>query len=171
MNNSNITGITLGINLINGNFKPKFRISAIISIIIMILFVIGCICAFIYGIIKLNIEFIIMPAIGIFSFGYLLLISPYTQKSKNYYIEFQSPNSLVAFKLSYKGKLVNIQYKIDNYGKITFANNAKKLSCISYVDNSKMSNFTKYKIINYFTKWLNDNNLLSSEITTTLEQL
>ena len=46
-------------------------------------------------------------------------------------------------------------------------NNESKLSCISYADGSKMSNFVKYKIINYFTKWLNDNNLLSSETTIT----
>lgn len=171
MNFRNIPGIIQGINLVNGKFKPKFGIITIISIVIMILLVIGFSCAFIYGLINFNIEFMIMPGLGIFSFGYILLISPYTQKSSNYYIEFQSSNSLAGFQLSYKGKLVKIQYKIDNNGKIAFANNNSKLSCISYMDNSNMSNFTKYKIINYFTKWLNDNDLLSSEITTSLEQL
>ena len=89
---------------------------------------------------------------------------------QNYYIEFQNENSLADFKLSYKGKLVNIQYKIDNNGKIAFINNSK-LSCVSYADGTKMSNFTKYRIINYFTKQLNDNKLLSSEVTSTFEQL
>lgn len=56
-------------------------------------------------------------------------------------------------------------------GKIAFSNNSSKLSCIEYADGTRMSNFVKYKIINYFSKWLNDNNLLSSEITTTFEQL
>jgi len=132
---------------------------------------IGFFCAFIYGLININFEFIVMPAMGMFAFGYLLLISPYTQKSSNYYIELQNENSLAGFKLSYKGKLVNIQHIIDNNGKFAFANNSSKLSCISYADGTRMSNFVKYKIMNYFGKWLNDKNLLSSEVTFTMEQL
>lgn len=167
----NFVGAALGVKLVNGKFRPKYGVRNIIGIIIMALFFIGFFCAFIYGLVNLNFEFIVMPAIGMFSFGYMLLISPYTQKSSNYYIEFQSEDSLAGFKLSYKGKLVNIQHKIDSNGKIAFANNSSKLSCISYADGTQMSNFVKYKVINYFTKWLNDNNLLSSEITSTFEQL
>lgn len=171
MNIGNFVGSTLGIKLVNGKIRPKYGIWAIIGISIMVLFFIAFFCAFIYGLININLEFIVMPAIGMFGFGYLLLISPYTQKSSNYYIEFQNENSLAGFKLSYKGKLVNIQHKIDNNGKIAYANNSNKLSCISYADDTKMSNLVKYKIINYFTKWLNDNNLLSSEVTVTFEKL
>lgn len=40
-----------------------------------------------------------------------------------------------------------------------------------YDDGSKMSNFTKYRIINYFTAWLLDNDYLSKEVTTTFEEL
>lgn len=171
MNIGNLVGVELGIKLTNGKFKPKYNSKAIIVIIIMALCIIGFFCAFIYGLVNIDFEFIIMPAMGMFGFGYLLLISPYTQKSSNYYIEFQNENSLVDFKLSYKGKLVNIQYIIDNNGKFAFANNSSKLSCISYADGTKMTNFVKYKIINYFSKWLNDNDLLSAEVTSTLEQL
>ena len=171
MNIGNFVGAVLGIKLVNGKIRPKYSAGAIIGIIIMTLFFIGFFCAFIYGLININFEFIVMSAIGMFGFGYLLLISPYTQKSSNYYIEFQNENSLADFKLSYKGKLVNIQHIIDNNGKIAFANNSSKLSCISYADGTQMSNLVKYKIINYFTKWLNDNNLLSSEVTSTFEQL
>ena len=171
MNIGNFVGAALGIKLVNGKIRPKYSAGAIIGIIIMTLFFIGFFCAFIYGLININFEFIVMPAIGMFGFCYLLLISPYTQKSSNYYIEFQNENSLADFKLSYKGKLVNIQHIIDNNGKIAFANNSSKLSCISYADGTQMSNLVKYKIINYFTKWLNDNNLLSSEVTSTFEQL
>lgn len=137
----------------------------------MFLLLIAFLIGFIYGLLYFDIEFIFTFACGLFGLGYLLLINLYTQKSKNYYIKFESENSLNNFKLSYKNKLVNIQYKIDENGKIAFSNNKKKLSCVSYVDGSKMSNLTKYKIINYFTKWLNDNNLMSNEITTTFEQL
>ncbi len=169
MDFGNFVGMALGIKLMNGKIKPKFGASAIIGIIIMVLFFIGLCCAFIYGLINVNLEFIIIPSLGIVALGYIFLVSPYTQKSSNYYIEFQSEDSLAGFKLSYRGKLVNIQHKIDNQGKIAFANNGSKLSCISYADGSKMSNFVKFKIINYFAKWLNDNNLLSSEVTTTFE--
>lgn len=171
MNIGNFVGAALGIKLVNGKIRPKYGVWAIIGIIIIILFFLMSFCAFIYGLIKINFEFIIMSTIGIFSFGYLLLINPLTQKSSNYYIEFQNENSLAGFKLSYKGKLVNIQHKIDNNGKIAFANNSSKLSCISYADGTKMSNLIKYKIINYFTKWLNDNKLLSKEVTSTFEKL
>ena len=171
MNIGNVAGIALGIKLINGKIKPKFGKGAIIGIIIMFLLLIAFLIGFIYGLLSFDFEFIFMCACGLFGFGYILLISPYTQSSKNYYIEFESENSLNNFKLSYKKKLVAIQYKIDNNGKIAFSNNNSKLSCISYADGSKMSNLTKYKIINYFTKWLNDNGLMSDEITSTFEQL
>lgn len=171
MNIENVAGVALGIKLINGKIKPKFGKGAIIGIIIMFLLLIVSLIGFIYGLLSFNFEFIFMCACGLFGFGYLLLISPYTQSSKNYYIEFDSENSLNNFKLNYKNKLVAIQYKIDNNGKIAFSNNNSKLSCISYADGSKMSNITKYKIINYFTKWLNDNGLMSNEITSTFEKL
>ena len=171
MNIGNIAGIALGIKLVNGKIKPKFGKGAIIGIIIMFLLLIASLIGFIYGLLSFDFEFIFMCACGLFGFGYLLLISPYTQSSKYYYIEFESENSLDNFKLNYKNKLVAIKYKIDNNGKIAFSNNSSKLSCISYADGSKMSNITKYKIINYFTKWLNDNGLMSNEITSTFEQL
>ena len=167
----NIVGTAIGIKLINGKIRPKYGKSAYIILIIMALFSLGLIGLLIYGLIKMNFEYIIISILGLFGFGYIFLITPYTQKASNYYIEFQSENSLEGFKLSYKGKLVNIQHKIDKNGKIAFANNGNKLSCISYADGTKMSNLVKYKIINYFTKWLNDNKLLSDEVTATFEKL
>lgn len=169
MNFGSVAGAILGVKLVNGKFKPKFGAKAIVGVIVQALFCIGFLIGLIYGIITFNLEFIIMCSLGLLGFGYLLLISPYTQKSKNYYIEFVSENSLAGFKMFYKNKPVSIQYKIDREGKIAFANNNSKLSCISYADGSKISNMTKYKIINYFTRWLNDNGLMSNEITTTLE--
>lgn len=100
---------------------------------------------------------------------YIILINPYTQNKNNYYIEFESENSLANFRLYYKNKLVNIKYKIDNNGKIAFTNNESKLSCVSYADGTKMSKLTKFRVMNYFIKWLNDYNLISDEITTTIE--
>lgn len=171
MNIENVAGIALGIKLINGKIKPKYGKSAVIGIIIMFTILVASLIGFIYSLLNFNFEFILMCGCGLFGFGYLLLISPYTQSSKNYYIKFESENTLAGFKLFYKNKQVSIQYKIDNNGKIAFSNNASKLSCISYADGTKMSNLTKYKIINYFSKWLNDNGLMSDEITSSFEQL
>ena len=100
---------------------------------------------------------------------YLFLINPYTQNSKDYDITFVNENTLSGFTLFYKEKEVKIDYIIDNAGKITYRKNNSKLECISYADGTNMSNLTKYKIINYFTKWLSENKLLSSEVTTTYE--
>lgn len=166
-----LVGISLGINSVNGKMKPKFGKKVIVSIIFFAILEIIFIFGFVYFLININIENIIIFGAGALSIIYFLLISPYTQNSKNYYIEFNKNDSKIDFKLSYKGKLVDIKHKIDNDGKICFSNNSSKLSCISYADNSKMSNFTKYKIINYFTKWLSDNDLLSNSVTVTFEEL
>ena len=170
MNIGNFVGAALGIKLINGKIKPKYGKKAIAGIVFMLLLLLLCIILFIYELIKMDLIDAILYGFGIVCFLYLFLISPYTQKSSYYYIEFQNENTLDGFKLSYKGKLVNIKYIVDKDGKIAFANNSSKLSCISYADGTKMNNFTKYRIINYFSKWLNDNNLLSSEVTATFEQ-
>ena len=161
---------SMAIDLLNGKMKVNYGISTIIGVVMMVLFFIGSCFMFFVGLVNLNLEVIVLSIISISCFGYLFLISPYTQKSSNYYIEFQSNDSLENFKLSYKGKLVNFKYKIDDDGKFVFANNSSKLSCISYADGTQMSNFVKYKIINYFTKWLFDKKLLSSETTKTFEE-
>lgn len=171
MNIGNIVGIGLGIKLVNGKIKPKFGKGAIISTIIMFLLLVVSLVGFVYSLLVLDVEFILMFALGVFGFGYLLLVNPYIQNSNNYYIEFESEDSLNNFKLNYKNKLVTIKYKIDDSGRIAFLNNNNKLSCISYADGSKMGNLTKYKVINYFAKWLNDNGLMSKKVTSTFERL
>lgn len=171
MNSGNIAGTALGIKLVNGKFKPKFNLLSYIVLTIFILLFIVFFVAFIYGIINLNLEFIIIPSIGMFGTGYIILITPYTQKASNYKIELKKENSLAGFKLFYKDKKVIIKHKIDDNGKFAFGNNYKKLDCVSYADGKKMSNFTKYRIINYFGRWLQDNNLMSSLVTVTFEKL
>ena len=144
----NSAGVGLGIKLINGKIKPKTGVSSIIATIFFLALFVCFALAFFYGIIPLNPEFIIMPA-------------------RNYYITFQSDDSLDGFELLYKKKIVNILYKTDAKGKIAYADNANKIKCVSYADGSKMSNITKYRIVNYFGKWLMENDLLSDEVTFT----
>lgn len=170
MNLGNMVGAYLGIKLVNGKFKPKYDKGAIIGLSFFVLILLFSIFFLVCSIIELNFSNIFISLFGICSIMYILLVSPYTQNSKNYYIEFKDENTLAGFKLYYKGKLVNVQYIVGNDGKIAFKNNNDKLSCISYDDGSKMSGFTKYRIINYFTKWLGENKLLSSDVTVTFEK-
>lgn len=164
------TGGLLGVKLMNGKIKPKLSPFGYLGVAVMVVAWIGFFFAFLYGIMNFNLEYIVMPAVGLWGFGYILRISPYTQSSKDYYITVQSENSLAGFELYYKKKKVNIAYKVDSKGKIAFANNAQKTQCISYADGSKMKNITKYRIVNYFTKWLMSNHLLSDEVTITFER-
>lgn len=168
----NLIGVGIGINLMNGKIKPKKKgVFTYVSLIILLIVLIGFFIAFLYGLINLNIEFIFFPVLGIFGLGYILLISPYTQNSNNYYIKVQHNNSFEGFELYYKQKRIDLKYLTDNEGKFKWANNNAKLKCISYFDGTKMSNFTKYRIINYFSTWLNDNNYLSKDVTLTFEEL
>lgn len=164
-------GAYIGVQLVNGKIRPKYGKQGIVALILYPIILITCFAALIYGIINLEFGFILYPVVGIFAFGYMMLISPYFQSSKNYYIKFQNENTLNNFELYYKNKKVKILYKIGTDGKIAFLNNEKKLSCFAYENGDKMSNFTKYKIMNYFAKWLNDNKLLSNDVTTTFEEL
>lgn len=162
-------GAVVGIKLVNGKFRPKYGIKAILTTISLILIDLAVIIAFIYGIVNLNVEFITMSAIGSISLTYLILINPYCQNSNNYYIKFQAENTLYNFELYYKNKKVNILYRLGEDGKITFLKDKQKLECVTYADGTQMSKLTKYKIINYFSKWLATNNLLSKETTLSLE--
>lgn len=164
----------LGTKLVNGKIKPRYSKGAVISNILLDIGLVAAIVALIYQLLNIDSadgEFLIALIAGIPAIAYIILISPYHQNPNNYYIEFVAEDVLEGFKLFYKNKLVKIDYKVDEKGKIAFKENEHKLNCISYADNSRMSNFTRYRIINYFSKWLNDNNLMSDEITTTFEEL
>ena len=103
--------------------------------------------------------------------NYLLLISAYTQNSNNYYIKTKKEDSFEGFELYYKKKKVELNFCIDKEGKFKWANNNFKLKCISYFDGTNMSNFTKYRIINYFSSWLVENDYLSKDVSVTFESL
>lgn len=167
-----IVGASTGINLINGKIKPsKKGIKTYIVLSFFVLLFVIFLIAFIWGLMNLSYEFILFSSLGILSFGYLILISPYTQNSNNYYIKVKNSNSFKGFELYYKQKKIDMKFTTDQEGKFKWANNDAKLECISYCDNTKMSNFTKYRIINYFSTWLLDNNYLSKDVTVTFEKL
>lgn len=104
-----------------------------------------------------------MPLISIFSFSYLLFISAYGQKQRNYYIEWGKEYPLEGFQLFYKKKPVVLKYYLDTEGKFNFPFNMDKIDCISYADVTHMSYFTKYKIMNFFCEYLRQRQLLSEK--------
>lgn len=167
-----IIGTSIGIKLINGKIKPKKRsikTSIVITIFILLLIIFSI--TFIYGLSNLNIEYMFFCGIGIWGISYLLLISAYTQNSNNYYIQVKTKDSFEGFELYYKKKKIDLKFSVDNEGKFKWANNNAKLKCISYSDGTKMGNFTKYRIINYFSAWLLENDYLSKEVSVTFESL
>jgi len=156
---------------LSGKLKPKFGAKGIISTIICILMFLCAIVALVFGVISEDFDLFIIGVLWLLAMPYVLWINPYLQRSKNYYIDFPNENSLEGFRLFYKGKQVDVKCKIAQDGKIAYANDSSKLRCVSYTDGSHMRNITKYRITNYFTRWLHDNNLLSDEVTVTFEEL
>lgn len=158
--------------MLNGKLKPQYdkkkAIFAFICFALLFILAIAMVVYEIYTYKTVTLE-LLLCLLAIYSIIYLFLISPYTQNANNYYIEFSSNDSLDNFILKYKGKVVDVKYVIDNEGKIAFEKNLKKTDCISYADGSKMNKFTKHRIANYFSFWLNSNNLLSSSVTFSLE--
>lgn len=167
-----ITGASIGIKLMNGKIKPKKRsfLTTVVIIIFILLLIIFSI-TFLYGLSNLNIEYMFFCGISVWGISYLLLISAYTQSKNNYYIKIKNENSFEGFELYYKKKRINIKFEVDKYGKFKWSNNNAKLKCVSYFDGTKMSNFTKYRIINYFSAWLLENDYLSKDVTVTFEKL
>lgn len=160
------------VKLMSGKIKPKKKgIGTYFALAFYVLGIIGSTIALGYGIFDFNIECILYGLIGVFAFGYLFLISPYTQNSNNYYIKVQNENSFEGFELFYKKRKVELKYLVDKEGKFKFENDTNKLNSVSYSDGTKMSNFIKYRIINYFAAWLMDNNYLSEEVTVSFEEL
>lgn len=159
----------LGIQLVNGRIRPKFGPFATF---VKALFFLGSFALFLYlfyvGIVE-NFEYVIISLVSIAALVYVALITPEFQNPKNYSIKLKDPNSLEGLELYYKEKLVKINYKIDEEGKIAFVDNKNKTKHISYASEEGMSRFEKFKIINFFIKWLHDNNLLSKEVKASFE--
>ena len=162
----NAVGASAGINMANKKgLKPRVDKSSIVATVIMILLFLAFLAAFIYGIINLNVEFIVMPGITLCALGYLLCICHTLQSPKNYDIKFHADEHSPEFIIYYKKKKVNFLFVVDAEGKIAFANNDHKEHCFSYADGSKMRTITKYRIANYLTRWLVVNDLISNSVT------
>lgn len=167
-----IAGSSIGIKLVNGKIRPKKRsIKTNIVIIIFIILLVIFFLLLLYGFIHMKMEYILYGGITVWGASYVLLISAYTQSSKNYYIKVHKEDSFEGFELYYKKKKVELLFQVDEEGKFKWANNHSKLKCISYSDGTSMHNFTKYRIINYFSAWLLENDYLSKEATVTFEEL
>ncbi len=150
--------------LVSGEFRPKcskgnFVINFILDVCLIIVTVL-----FIKTTLNpqnVDPRLFIGEGILIFILDYIMLLSPYQQYPRNYKIELSKENSLEDFKLFYKNKPLNIQYELNEEGKFSFKEPKKRLECIEYENNKCMSNLTKRRILNYFTAWLKENELLA----------
>lgn len=117
-----------------------------------------------------SIGYLIWGFLGLFAFGYLILISPYSQRPQNYDIEIIAPDGRIqGLYVTYKGRGVNVSYTLDADGRFAFSDNAYKTKCVSYSDGTRMPAFTRYRVVNYLSMALKTNNLLSEMVTPTIE--
>jgi len=150
------------LKLVNGKFKPKCSKGMFFENLILDLCLIGITTIFICEVLKLgsaNFAVLIICAVLIPLLDYVILLSPYQQYTENYYIEFKSENTLEGFKLFYRKKELKVECRIDENGKLVF-DKENEAECVSYADGTKLSNLTRNRIVNYFIRWLKDNDLM-----------
>lgn len=96
---------------------------------------------------------------------YIYLISMISQKPGDYRFEFAPGEGLAEMKLFYKGREIELAYKLDRFGKFMWADYKHKAICISQkdkkMDGPVFNNFTKYRIMNYVNGFLTQNDLMS----------
>lgn len=177
MNSDNIAGVEFSngeMHLRNGRMKVrKMPANAYVAFFIFILIAIAPFLLLISGIVDFGAEYIFMQLLIMVAVIFLFKISPYTQSSKSYYIEFSNENSCIGLKLYYNGKQVVIPYKVDRLGKVIMDNyeSTAKIDSIRYIDGTNINTRTQYKITYYFANWLFDNNLLSDDPSGTFKGL
>lgn len=167
-----LLSIKLGIDLVNGRLHQprsirKRRIILIVATVVVAVFV----AIALYGF-TIDSDPVLLLAAGLmlFSWPYLLSLSPFTQKAANYDIRIlKDENGIQGLHVAYKGRDVSVQYTLDKDGKFTFANNTRKTDCVSYADGGKMPQRAKYCIVNYLAYVLEINGLLSEDITVSFE--
>lgn len=148
--------------LVSGKFKPKCSKGMFFKNLILDVCLITITIIFICEVLKYanaSLPVLIVCAVLIPFLDYVILLSPYQQYTENYYIEFKNENTLEGFKLFYRKQEVNVEYEIDENGKLVFAKE-NEADCFSYIDGSKLSNLTKNRMANYFIRWLKDNELM-----------
>lgn len=177
MNSDNIAGVEFSngeMHLRNGRMKlKKMPANAYVAFFIFILIAIAPFLLLISGIVDFGAEYICIQLLIIVAIIFLFKISPYTQSSKSYYIEFLNDNSCIGLKLYYNGKQVVIPYKVDRFGKVIMDNyeSTAKIDSICYIDGTNINTKTQYKITYYFVRWLIDNNLMSDDPSGTFKSL
>ena len=146
--------------IITGNLLPKYgTVNKMLTIIGIGLLLVLFVLMLITNLKEFNIIYVIFSLLGLlYACPYYVLISPYFQNKKNYDIKYEDG----ILKVYYKGKEVKLLHGFDEKSGVIYTRENNKLSCLSYLDNSKMSNFTKNRIMNYLNKWLVENNVILS---------
>lgn len=99
-------------------------------------------------------------AIGIILFVIYVCVLTFGQKSSDYSFEFREGTGLAGFKIFYRGKEVELDYKLDRNGRFMWTDPKKPITCIRYADGSSMNKYiTQYRILNYVNVFMQQNGL------------
>lgn len=146
-----INGTTILVEELNTVYPYK---RLIVLLIIMVLLLVVAVFSVIY---KEYASFI-----GIIIFEVYVAMITFWQKSSDYVFTFVPNAGIKDFTLSYKGKLLSLDYRLDKNGRFMWADAKKPIKCISYADGSKMNKYiTKYRVLNYINVVMEQNGLYS----------
>ena len=131
---------------------PYKRLIALL--VIMVLLVVVSVFSFIYK------EYI--SVVGIIVFIIYVSAITFGQRSRDYVFTFVPNAGLKDFKVAYKGKELDLDYRLDKNGRFMWADSKKPVNCISYSDGSRMNKYvTKYRVLNYINVVMEQNELYS----------
>lgn len=156
---------------ISGKYKPnlKDKRKAYISLAIMLLLAVILFAMAIKALSGGTIVNALLLFFGAFACLYLIGISPWAQNPNNYRFEIEEGEPIQNLRIYYKGKPVEIDFVVGEDGKIRFADEKNKHSCVRWADGSKMSQFAAYRLANVFAKHMADIDLLSEGTKATFE--
>lgn len=161
----NLVGVAVGTKLINNKLKPsKSKSSRVFGILFFLVCIVGGIMLGLHSLVVGDYQTVIISVVGVIAFSYGLALAPVCVKDVE--VGITKEKDIV---VTHKGKEVQVDLKKDSKGKYLFANPTKKHLCVRYADNSHISNFNRYRIVNYLASALMDNDLLSDEVKLTLE--
>lgn len=140
--------------------KPRYdMLSRIVSIVIAILYLTSVIlwaglCLF--G--GYEQQLWLCLSVGcVIGFGYLMYLSPWCQSDGQY--QMNQIDFLHNYIFWYKGRQVVVDCSYDAYTRCLSFHKSSAVTCIQYVDNNTMFDFTRYKLLNYLLKWCDTQNI------------
>ncbi len=149
--NKQINDISISAEKLNTKYPYK---RLIILLTIIVLLIVVAVLSLIYK------EYASFAGIILF-IAYVSAIT-FGQRSSDYVFTFVPNAGLKDFQITYKGKELKLDYRLDKNGRFMWADSKKPVKCISYADGSGMNKYiTKYRVLNYINVVMEQNDLYS----------